>query len=112
MESKRVKAVAAAAAVVAATLLVVGCPPKEPKGAKRPAAASDLAVAAASVLARAGFLQALRRLGEQFSIPFQKGASSAVQETEEPDQPISGGRNQCLKADLTGVTVGKEATSS
>ncbi|HET8541421.1 MAG TPA: Sec-dependent nitrous-oxide reductase [Anaeromyxobacter sp.] len=40
------KVLAVAAAAAAAVVLVIGCPPSEPKGAKRPAAASDIAVAA------------------------------------------------------------------
>ncbi len=46
---------------------------------QRHRAESDLAVAAASVLARAGFLQALHRMGEQYGQSFPKGASPAVQ---------------------------------
>jgi nitrous-oxide reductase len=45
-ESKIWKALAAVGAVLAAVVLVIGCPPGEPKGAKRPAAVSDIAVAA------------------------------------------------------------------
>lgn len=41
-------------------------------------AESDIAVAAASILARAEFLRRLKRLGEEFSIDLPKGASSAV----------------------------------
>jgi nitrous-oxide reductase len=44
--SKRWKLLAGVGAVLAVVVLVVGCPPSEPKGAKRPAAASDIAVAA------------------------------------------------------------------
>ncbi len=44
--SKTWKMLAATAAALAALALVVGCPPSKPKGAKRPAAASDIAVAA------------------------------------------------------------------
>ena len=43
-------------------------------------AESDLAVAAASVLARAAFLSALHGLGEQFGVTLPKGASPAVRE--------------------------------
>jgi ribonuclease HIII len=43
-------------------------------------AESDLAVAAASILAREAFLFALRRLGEQFAVFLPKGASGAVQQ--------------------------------
>lgn len=42
---------------------------------QRPKAESDPAVAAASILARAGFLQALRRLGETYEMGIPKGAS-------------------------------------
>src|SRR5574338_1063084 len=44
--SKTWKRLAAVAAAVVAVAFVVGCPPSKPKGAKRPAAASDIAVAA------------------------------------------------------------------
>jgi nitrous-oxide reductase len=44
--SKSWKPLAAALAVLAAVALVIGCPPSKPKGGKRPAAASDIAVAA------------------------------------------------------------------
>lgn len=45
---------------------------------QRPKAESDPAVAAASILARAGFLMALRQLGEQYNIKIPKGASDQV----------------------------------
>jgi nitrous-oxide reductase len=45
-DRKHWKTLAAALAVLAATGLAIGCPPSKPKGAKRPAAASDIAVAA------------------------------------------------------------------
>lgn len=45
---------------------------------QRPRAESDMAVAAASVLARAGFLDALRKLRERHRMVFPKGASEAV----------------------------------
>ncbi len=41
---------------------------------QRPRAESHPAVAVASVLARAGFLRALRRLGEEIGVPLAKGA--------------------------------------
>lgn len=41
-------------------------------------AESDIAVAAASVLARAGFLRGLKRLSEEFGIDLPKGASAQV----------------------------------
>ncbi|MDZ4197654.1 MAG: ribonuclease HIII, partial [Kiritimatiellia bacterium] len=44
---------------------------------QRPRAESDPAVAAASILARAGFLDALRKLTETHRLPFPKGASPA-----------------------------------
>jgi ribonuclease HIII len=47
---------------------------------QRPKAESDPAVAAASILARAGFLAALRRMGEQHGLTIPKGASARVQE--------------------------------
>jgi ribonuclease HIII len=48
---------------------------------QRPKAESDPAVAAASILARAAFLQALRKLGQQYDIEIPKGASDRVRET-------------------------------
>ena len=50
---------------------------------QRPRAESDPAVAAASVLARAGFLQALGKLEETYGVPIPKGASAKVVETAE-----------------------------
>ena len=47
---------------------------------QRPKAESDMAVAAASILARAGFLDALRKMREQYGIDIPKGASTQVQE--------------------------------
>lgn len=44
-------------------------------------AESDIAVAAASVLAREGFLYALQRLGKEHGVTLQKGASDAVRQT-------------------------------
>lgn len=44
-------------------------------------AESDLAVAAASVLARAEFLSRLKRLGEDLGVPLPKGAGSEVDKT-------------------------------
>jgi ribonuclease HIII len=48
-----------------------------------PRAESDIAVAAASVLARAGFLHALRKLREEYGGLFPKGASGKTQEEAE-----------------------------
>ncbi|MFQ3670820.1 MAG: ribonuclease HIII [Verrucomicrobiia bacterium] len=48
---------------------------------QRTKAESDLAVAAASILARAEFLQRLQRLGTDIGIPLPKGASAAVKAT-------------------------------
>jgi len=48
---------------------------------QRHRAESDLAVAAASVLARASFLWSLREFQKRFGLPFPKGASEAVKET-------------------------------
>ena len=50
---------------------------------QRPRAESDAAVAAASVLARAGFLEALHRLGEMHGQDLPKGASPAVRTAAE-----------------------------
>ncbi len=43
-------------------------------------AESDIAVAAASILAREAFLVGLRKLGEQYEVKFPKGASDLVQQ--------------------------------
>ena len=48
---------------------------------QRHKAESDMAVAAASILARAGFLLALIELQKKFGIPIPKGASAQVQDT-------------------------------
>lgn len=48
---------------------------------QRHKAESDPAVAAASVLARAGFLRGLRTLSEHYKVTLPKGASRLVQET-------------------------------
>ncbi|HBA84034.1 MAG TPA: ribonuclease HIII [Verrucomicrobia bacterium] len=45
---------------------------------QRHKAESDMAVAAASVLARAGFLDALRKMGEKYGMTIPKGASVQV----------------------------------
>lgn len=45
-----------------------------------PRAEADPAVAAASILARAGFLSALKKMSEQFGIDIPKGASAHVRE--------------------------------
>lgn len=47
---------------------------------QRPKAESDPAVAAASILARAGFIAALRKMGEQYDCTIPKGASDRVRE--------------------------------
>lgn len=44
-----------------------------------PRAESDLAVAAASILARAEFLRRLKQLGEEIGVPLPKGAGSPVE---------------------------------
>jgi len=48
---------------------------------QRPRAESDIAVAAASILARAAFLGALKKMEEAYGLAFPKGASQAVQDT-------------------------------
>jgi ribonuclease HIII len=50
---------------------------------QRPKAESDPAVAAASVLARAGFVHALQRMGKSYEVEIPKGASDAVRATAE-----------------------------
>ena len=47
---------------------------------QRTKAESDIAVAAASVLARAAFLTRLKSLGERFGVELPKGASAQVKE--------------------------------
>lgn len=47
---------------------------------QRPKAESDPAVAAASILARAGFLHSLQKLGESYGVKIPKGASPQVRE--------------------------------
>ena len=47
---------------------------------QRPRAESDVAVAAASILARAVFLNTLEKMTSQFKIRFLKGASENVQD--------------------------------
>ena len=47
---------------------------------QRHKAESDLAVAAASILARDEFVQRLKKLGDEVGIPLPKGASAAVEE--------------------------------
>ena len=46
---------------------------------QRPKAEEDIAVAAASILARAEFLLRLKRLSEEIGLPLPKGASQAVE---------------------------------
>src|SRR2546425_11870090 len=53
---------------------------KKVKLVQRHKAESDLAVAAASILARDGFVRGLRSLGKEFGIKLPKGASTAVEE--------------------------------
>jgi ribonuclease HIII len=48
---------------------------------QRPRAESDPAVAAASILARAAFLRALKDMGRNFGVKIPKGASAQVRET-------------------------------
>ncbi len=48
---------------------------------QRPRAESDPAVAAASILARAAFVYAIKKLEELYGVPFKKGASAAVRES-------------------------------
>jgi ribonuclease HIII len=47
---------------------------------QRPRAESDPAVAAASIVARAGFVRALAQLGKQYEVTLPKGASDAVRQ--------------------------------
>jgi ribonuclease HIII len=50
---------------------------------QRHKAESDLAVAAASIIARDEFVRRLRKLGKEFAVELPKGASSAVEEAAE-----------------------------
>jgi ribonuclease HIII len=59
---------------------------------QRHRAESDPAVAAASILARAAFLYALRKLEEQHKVPFPKGASAAVVESGRKLVEAKGGK--------------------
>lgn len=47
---------------------------------QRPKAESDPAVAAASILARAGFLRALRSMGQKYGVKIPKGASAQTRQ--------------------------------
>ena len=47
---------------------------------QRPKAESDPAVAAASILARAGFLRAMRAMGQKYGVTIPKGASAHVRQ--------------------------------
>jgi ribonuclease HIII len=48
---------------------------------QRPKAESDPAVAAASILARAGFIRAIRQMGTKYGVKIPKGASAQTKET-------------------------------
>lgn len=47
---------------------------------QRPKAESDPAVAAASILARAGFLRAIQQMGQKYSVKIPKGASAQTRQ--------------------------------
>jgi ribonuclease HIII len=64
--------------VVAKALMALG---REIELVQRHKAEEDLAVAAASILARDGFVKGLAKLEKQFNLELPKGASSAVDET-------------------------------
>ncbi len=63
--------------VVAKALMALG---REIELVQRHKAEEDLAVAAASILARDGFVKGLAKLGKEFNVELPKGASSAVDE--------------------------------
>jgi ribonuclease HIII len=63
--------------VVAKALMALG---REIELVQRHKAEEDLAVAAASILARDGFVKGLTKLGKDFNVELPKGASSAVDE--------------------------------
>ncbi len=63
--------------VVAKALMALG---REIELVQRHKAEEDLAVAAASILARDGFVKGLAKLEKQFNVELPKGASSAVDE--------------------------------
>ena len=65
-------------AVVAKALMPLG---REIELVQRHKAEEDLAVAAASILARDGFVKGLAKLEKQFNVELPKGASSAVDDT-------------------------------
>ena len=81
MNPEPVKAIsdqfAAKKEVVAKALMALG---REIELVQRHRAEEDLAVAAASILARDGFVKGLAKLGKQFNLELPKGASSAVDE--------------------------------
>lgn len=56
---------------------------REIKLEQRPRAESDPAVAAASILARAAFLRALKEMGKKFGVKIPKGASAQVRAVAE-----------------------------
>ncbi|HEY6169620.1 MAG TPA: ribonuclease HIII [Verrucomicrobiae bacterium] len=66
---------ASSKAVVASALMALG---REIELVQRHKAEEDLAVAAASILARNEFVTRLRQIGKQFQMEFPKGASAAV----------------------------------
>jgi ribonuclease HIII len=68
---------AASKDVVAKALMSLG---KEIELVQRHRAEEDLAVAAASILARDGFVKGLAKLGKDFNVELPKGASTAVDE--------------------------------
>ena len=68
---------AADKATVAKALMSLG---REIELIQRHKAESDLAVAAASILARNEFITRLQRMGEQYAMTFPKGVSNAVEE--------------------------------
>jgi len=68
---------ASSKSVVAKALMALG---REIELVQRHRAEEDLAVAAASILARDGFVKGLAKLEKQFNVELPKGASSAVDE--------------------------------
>ena len=57
---------------------------------QRPRAESDIAVAAASIIAREGFINWLERKGKELGLRFERGVSPSVKETAKKLVEISG----------------------
>ncbi len=58
---------------------------------QRPRAESDIAVAAASIIAREGFINWLERKGKELGMRLERGVSPSVKETAKKIVEINGG---------------------